>query len=492
MRSSVGLAIGLLLMLSTAAHAREHRATRLGHPATRFAPPIESKEELRSRFRDPNLKPDFAIILQQVNWPGDVEDIHRAAATVEVTEIRLPVGTRMPFMSSRENGHPVALIDVVWSGNEPVGAYEFFFSSRGRRYRCVTPKPCSNFYVEDLGSEPPRIELKKTAPAEASLCDPIDMSILVHNTGTVPVTQVHLIDAFPAGLKLRDGRTTLDMDAGALQPGEARELRFSVFASAAGTYVNEGRAVTAEGAIATATTTTVVRAPALTLECGARAIVLLGRPIELCLTVKNTGDAPEPHPSITLPIPPGSTLVSITEGGMSSAGAIQWELSALAPGESRNVCAVFGPTPQPGSLDFAPSVRGTCAPPASVICTIAVRGVPGILLEVVDLVDPVEVNQEVEYVITATNQGSIAATNLRMVCLLPPAQEFVSATGATVAETRDHTVRFAPLPSLGPKETATWRVKIRAVEVADSRFQTELTTDQFDRPIIEVESTHQY
>ena len=137
MHSSVGIALGLLLLLSGTVHARQHRATRLGHPATRFAPYIDTTEELRSRFRDPKLKPDFANILRQMNWPGDPEDMHRAAATAEVIEIKLPVGTVMPFMSSRENGRPVALREVVWAGDEPVGAYEFFFSSRGRRYRCV-------------------------------------------------------------------------------------------------------------------------------------------------------------------------------------------------------------------------------------------------------------------------------------------------------------------------------------------------------------------
>ena len=31
-------------------------------------------------------------------------------------EVSLPVGTRMPFMSSRKDGKPVALMDVLWDG----------------------------------------------------------------------------------------------------------------------------------------------------------------------------------------------------------------------------------------------------------------------------------------------------------------------------------------------------------------------------------------
>ena len=491
--SWAALAIGLLLLSPpTAAHAQQHRATRLGHPTTRFAPPIDSEAELRERFRDPKLKADFASILRQMNWPGDPEDMHRAAATAEVTEIQLPVGTIMPFMSSRENGRPIALREVLWAGDGPTGAYEFYFASRGRRYRCVTPKACSNFYVVDLGPEPPRIELHKSAPAEASLCDPIPMVVTVRNTGNVPVTQVRLQDVLPAGLRLRDGRTSLDMDAGALQPGEGRELKFSVFAAAAGTYVNESRAVCAEGVTASASATTVVRAPVLSLDCSAPAFVLLGRPIEVCLTVVNAGDVPEPKVTVTMPVPAGATLAGTSAGGIATGSLITWELPALDPGASQRVCATFAPFQSPETVTFTPSASGTCSTAVSVSCATEIRGVPGILLEVVDQTDPIQINEEVSYVITATNQGSTTATQLKLVCHLPPAQEFVSATGATRAEPDRGTIHFEPLPSLGPKELATWQVVIRAIQPADARFQTELTTDQFDRSIIEIESTHQY
>lgn len=496
--SWIGIALGLLLLLSGTARAQtqvqavQHRATHLGHPSTRFAPPLKSPNDLRARFRDPKLKPDFNSVLVQMNWKGDVEDMHRAAATAEVTEIELPVGTVMPFMSSRENGRPVALREVIWVGDRPVGAYEFFFSSRGRRYRCVTPKPCSNFYVEDLGPEPPKIVVTKTAPAEANLCDPFEVRITVRNTGAVPVTGIRIQDAFPAGLRLRDERTSLDMEAGSLEPGQGRELKFLLFAATAGTYVNEGRVVTAEGAVGSATTTTQVRAPALVLDCAAPSFVLKGHPIEVCLTVRNTGDAPEPKAIVSLPIPAGATITNTPAGGAVAGGDLTWELPALAPGESQKVCAVFSTPLEPGSFTFSAAVRGTCAPPAACSATTEIRGVPGILVEVVDLMDPVQVKEEETYVITTTNQGSILATNLRLVCMLPPAQEFVSASGMTPATAQNRVIRFEPLPGLGPQETATWQVVVRALQPADARFRSEMTTDQFDRPIVEMESTHQY
>ena len=60
----------------------------------------------------------------------------------------------MPFMSSREAGKAICLRNVTWAGKEPIHAYAFTFASNGRLYRCITPKPCSNFFVVDLGPEP--------------------------------------------------------------------------------------------------------------------------------------------------------------------------------------------------------------------------------------------------------------------------------------------------------------------------------------------------
>jgi hypothetical protein len=79
--------------------------------------------------------------------------------------VEIPVGARMPFMSSRHGGRPVCLRNVLWAGPAPIPAYAFTFSSQGRRYRCVTPKPCCNFFLEDLGV--PILTLTCEAPAEA-------------------------------------------------------------------------------------------------------------------------------------------------------------------------------------------------------------------------------------------------------------------------------------------------------------------------------------
>jgi hypothetical protein len=142
------LALGVL---AVTAEAQQHKAIRLGNPATRFAKPLKKADDLRVLLRSDKMKADVAAILNEVAWKGNIEDLDRAAAAAEISEVQVPTGTRLPFMASRKNTKPHALVDVLWAGPKPIDAFAFEFSSNCVRYRLVTPKACSNFWIEDLG-----------------------------------------------------------------------------------------------------------------------------------------------------------------------------------------------------------------------------------------------------------------------------------------------------------------------------------------------------
>ena len=382
---SLLLLIGLTALLCAPAQAQQHRATRLGHPATRFAPPLTTPEDLRSRFRDEKLRPDIASVLAQWGWTGNLADLHRAALTQEISEWKIPIGSRMPFMSSRKDGAPICLRDVLWAGDAPAPAYAFTFSSRGQRYRCITPKACSNFFLEDLGPEP------------------------------TPV-------------------------------------------------------------------------PLLALQCNAPERQFTGRPVKVCFTIRNNGDGTEPKATITVPIPAGATVTSATDGGVIAADRVTWEIFNVAPNAPKEVCAVFT-TERPGRMGFTSTASGTVAGPAHCECHTQVLGVYAILVEVVDLEDPIEVGKVITYVITVTNQGNQTGTGIRVVCTVPDSQEFVFGSGTTPVQARGRTVTMQALPTLDGKAVATWRVLTKALRADDSRFKVEFSTDQFEKPIRREEST---
>ena len=175
------LALGFLALT---AEAQQHKATRLGNPATRFAKPLKKADDLRVLLRAEKMKADVAAILTEVSWKGNLEDLDRAAASAEISAVQIPSGTRLPFMASRTNKKPHALVDVLWAGRKPIDAFAFEFSSNCVRYRLVTPKACSNFWVEELG--------KDTTDPKCAPAPPPPPVVSVSGASETCVTQVSL------------------------------------------------------------------------------------------------------------------------------------------------------------------------------------------------------------------------------------------------------------------------------------------------------------
>jgi uncharacterized repeat protein (TIGR01451 family) len=186
----LSVVFAFVLILSASAQANtppeHHRATRLGNPATRFAPTMHTPEDLRDRFRDKKLHGDFIAVLKQWGWTGNLEDFFAAGLTNEIVEWQIPVGNTMPFMSSREDGKAICLRNVEWAGTEPIHAYSFLFHSNGRIWRCIIPKPCSNFFVVDNGPEPQSgLAIDCDVPEKIVLGRDGKICLNLHNTGNI-------------------------------------------------------------------------------------------------------------------------------------------------------------------------------------------------------------------------------------------------------------------------------------------------------------------
>ncbi len=230
----VGLQVCALLVGGRSARAEEehHRATHLGSASGRFAAPLVSEKDLRWRFRDEALKPDILSILRQARWQGDPADLFNAALNNPVVEYPIAVGSVMPFMSTRVNKKPVILRNVTWAGAEPAPAYAFQFLSKGRLYRCVTPKACSNFFVEDLGLEPkPVLALDCNSTARVPLGRPARVCLTLRNSGNaaesnivveLPVPPQTVVTNLADGGIASDGRVRWQLPL--LEAGESREI----------------------------------------------------------------------------------------------------------------------------------------------------------------------------------------------------------------------------------------------------------------------------
>jgi hypothetical protein len=181
------LALGFM---AVTVEAQQHKATRLGNPATRFSKALKKPDDVRLLVRGEKTKPDVAAVLDEIGWKGNMEDLDRAAATAEITVSAIPPGTRLPFMASRKNRKPHALVDVLWAGRKPIEAFTFDFSSNCERYRFQVPHACGNFWVEDLGKDttdpkclppPPPPVVSLSGAGEACVTQPVEYTVTVKN-----------------------------------------------------------------------------------------------------------------------------------------------------------------------------------------------------------------------------------------------------------------------------------------------------------------------
>lgn len=305
------------------------------------------------------------------------------------------------------------------------------------------------------------------------------------------MTQVQVAEVLPDCLTAVEPGAGATFDVGTLQPGEVRSLRVRAQARVAGGCVGRVKVTSAEGAEAESESSVMIQAPALEVSCRVPGEVLAGRPIDVCVVVRNAGNAAEPGAMVAVAIPDGAVVGTIGDGGEVKGGAVVWEMANLAPGAERTVCVALR-VGQPSMVPIRAGAKGQCAPPVETECLTKVAGIPAILLEVVDLEDPIEVGNQVTYEIRVTNQGSAVGTNLKWVCTLPASQEFVSGGGPTEVQGEGLTASAAALAALEPKAQVVWRVVVKAISTADARFKVEMTSDQFQRPVEEWEATSQY
>ena len=337
----------------------------------------------------------------------------------------------------------------------------------------------------------PKLQLAKTAPETALTCEVIPITLTVRNTGSGDAGNVTVRDALPKGMTAMDGQSDLVFRAGTLKPGESKQFAAKVKVAAPGTYTGAATASADGGLTATSNeTSTAVTQPVLAVTKKGPDMRYVGRPVEYTITVSNTGKAPAARTVLTDTVPAGASFVSAGQGGAMEGRKVVWNLGTIAAGQSKNVTVtVRGDTVT--TLRSTASATAVCSE-AGATATTVVKGIPAILLEVVDVEDPIEVGGRETYAITVTNQGTAVGTNIVIACTLPTEQTYVSSDGPTRATAAGKAVTFAPLARLGPKAKAVYRVIVTGTKPGDVRFKVELTSDQMTSPAGETESTHIY
>lgn len=336
----------------------------------------------------------------------------------------------------------------------------------------------------------PEVTVEKTAPAEVLVCEPIAYTIVVRNTGDGDATGIRITDELPEGMETTDGRRSMIWNIGTLPAGEARRGEFQARVSDTGRYVNTA-VVTGDGDLSIEDSAeTVVREPVLVVTKEGPQTRYVDRPLTYTITVTNNGDADARNLRIVDTLPSGTTFSEASHDGSYANGRVTWDMGTLEVGDSVEVTLTYE-ADEMGNYTNNVTATATCAE-ASAEASTEVIGIPAILLECVDVRDPIALNDTERYDITVTNQGSAVDTNIGMVCVIPDEMEFVSADGPTEETVDGQTVTFDALESLAPGERVRYSVETRALEVGDVRFHVSLTSNQLTSPVEETEATYIY
>jgi uncharacterized repeat protein (TIGR01451 family) len=346
---------------------------------------------------------------------------------------------------------------------------------------------CSNVEVIQ-----PKLKLTKTIPSETLLCDMIPLRYVVTNAGTGTVPGVRIVDSLPAGLRTTDGKGEIAFEAGSLGAGQSREFSTELRASKAGKYFSKAQASSSTGLrVESEETTTVVGQPMLTINKNGPDKLYIGRAVTYEITVSNKSEVAAKDTVVEDTIPDGVNSVQASAGANLSGSKLIWKLGTLAPNSSQNLSVSYIPT-KAGVLSNDVKASAYCAEAVTAAKRTTVTGIPAVMLEVVDIEDPVRVGKRVTYVIRVTNQGSAPLTNIRINCELEDNVQYVSSAGATAGSAEANTAKFIPLNTLAPQGVAIWRVIVGAVKPGDVRFKVIMNSDDLSRPVEKSESTYIY
>lgn len=313
----------------------------------------------------------------------------------------------------------------------------------------------------------------------------------ITNPGSGKTTNIRMKAYLPKGLEAVAKGTIYEI--GTLNPGESRTVRVLAKVNEIGEH--KVRFVTiADGLLRDEVETHVTGLEArLDVAISGPTFRYMARPAKFKVVVKNTGNAPAHNVSLNCRVPRAFAYLTGTQNGRfdASTKTINWYVGTLEVGKQMtaefNLKAV-----DRGKFPILAQANADRGITASDNHDIRVDGIAAILLEVVDVDDPIEVGAVTYYEILVTNQGTEFAKNIRITAKMPEGITLLGAKGPSKGVINGRTITFEPLEKLAPRADAIYRIKVRTDKVGDLRIEAQAMSDALTAPVKELESTRVY
>ncbi len=421
-----------------------------------------------------------------------VRNTGNASASDVVIYDQTPKGTRListtPQASRGPRGEIVWQLGALSPGKQSSVEMRLMPIAEGQIGSTATVQFNASASARSICTKPELVV--KTSMAEQVLIgEEVTLTITVSNPGSGTASGVVLEEHIPAGLQHPAGGD-LEYEVGDLPPGETRKLELTLIASRAGTATN---VLVAHGDANLRTEDRVnieIVAPKLDVSLSGPKRRYLEREATYRLSVHNPGTAPAKEVELVAYLPSGLKFVSANNTGRYEKAnrAVYWRLEELPTGETGTVELVTMPV-EAGQQSIR--LRGTAQKGLTIEKeqSVVIEGIAAILFQVADVTDPIEVGGEATYEIRVLNQGSKAATNVRLAVLLPPELRPLAAEGPARHAIEGNRVVFDGLARLAPKADTTYRVRAQALRPGDLRTRVQLMTDEMRNPVTKEEST---
>ncbi len=358
----------------------------------------------------------------------------------------------------------------------------------------------------------PKIAVAMTGPEVTRVGEKVPFTIKLSNTGTGTADRVVLQAKFSDGLAHPQGQV-IEAELPVLAAGQTKTLSLEAVAFKAGAQTCTLTASADGNPAETAKAGVTLVEPMLQAKQTGPTKCLVKSEPTYQIELSNPGTAATDPVQVWAQLPAGFEFVGASDGGayLDANRAVGWRLPALPAGGSKSVSVKLRavspaegvirtvataaqaaePVVQAGGVPAEPRPAGKGLE-VKVETPVKAEGVPALRFDVADVEDPVEVGKEAVYEIRVVNQGTGACTNVQLVADLAEGTSAVGATGPTTGRATGQQVVFDPIPQLGVKAEAVYRVRVTSKVTGDLRFRVRMACDQIRTPVVKEENTRFY
>lgn len=282
------------------------------------------------------------------------------------------------------------------------------------------------------------------------------------------------------------------MPVGDLAPAASKTLPITLKAEKRGKFVNKAVAASSNAGKAEAQAPVTVVQAALKIEKTTKdKDLFVNRTAAYDIVVSNPGDIDLNGVVVTDTAAP-ETVIATAEGAAVTGSKAVWNLGTLKAGDKKNL-AVKILSRSPGKFTNRASVTTTEGPQETAQDWTEWKGVTGVLLEMVDETDPIQVGETSKFTIRVSNQGtSQNVSDLSIVATLPAELDAVPGTVSDAGVVKGKTITWPVVTSVGPKASVTRTYTVKGLKAGDARSVVAITTATRKEPIEKFESTTVY